>query len=210
MKSYVHSLEIQDKVDVYMEVLEEFQASDVGWALIPERKVYIRPTVNIQKIEAILAHELTHIALADEGYRIIGCYEGDTLCISFANLLHHLILYPRIIASGFSLKEDTTIVMNKLKEKSIDYKTISIEYGEEGLAYAVIQIVNDIIRLDPSRKDEYLTWMNKETPHLIHLAQGILEKVYKINANVEGYNAYKNLLERELNIQSEFTFLNDL
>ena len=47
---------MQNSVDVYMEVLEEFQPNEVGWALIPERKVYIRPTKEIKEFELRLVH----------------------------------------------------------------------------------------------------------------------------------------------------------
>lgn len=205
--SYIRSLKIKDKVDVYLEVLEGFQDSEVGWALIPERKVYIRPTEEIEKFELRLVHELTHIALADEGYRLISCFEGDTLCSSFANLLHHLVLYPRLVESGFSLTEDTYMVFAKLRENIQGYKEVSINYGTEGYANSVVRIINDLIRLEPSRKEEYLLEANKQIFDLIQKAQNILMQGEKLTLDVEGYEQYKILLENELDINSKYPWL---
>lgn len=206
-KSYIHSLEMQNSVDVYIEVLEEFQPNEVGWALIPERKVYIRPTEEIKEFELRLVHELTHIAMADEGYGLIGCYEGDTLCYAFANLLHHLVLYQRLVSWGFSLEIDTNMVMDRLTENLQSYKNVSDENGPDGMAYAIINVMNDLIRLDTSRKGDYLAEATKHIPNLLQQAQNLLVQIEKSSPSPEDYRQCKAFLEKELGLGSEFSWL---
>lgn len=204
---YIHSLKLKSSVNVYMEALEEFQSNEVGWAIIPERKVYIRPTEKIEDFELRLVHELTHIALADEGYGLIGCYEGDTLCYAFANLLHHVVLYHKLVSSDFSLEIDTNMVMKGLNKNLYDYKKVSEEHGSDGMAYAIINVMNDLIRLDTSRKYDYIAEASKHIPLILKRAQNLLVPIEKSEPSTEEYKHYKVFLLKELGLESEFSWL---
>ena len=45
--------------------------------------------------------------------------------------------------------------MGGLTENLQGYKDISNEHGTDGIAYAIINLMNDLIRLDSSRKGDY-------------------------------------------------------
>ncbi|TBX72054.1 hypothetical protein E0M25_24520 [Bacillus mycoides] len=206
MENYVQSLNIEKEIDVYMEVLEGASENEVGWALFSERNIYIRPTRNLEEFELRLAHEITHIALSDEGYRVIACIQDDGLCLAFGNILHHLVLYPRLIASGFSLKQDTNIVMKELTNKLKDYKEISIRHGSDGIAYVLLLLINDLVRLQSLKLGEYLLEAHRHVPDLVQKAQRILEKIGERNSSItiEEYERYKIILEEELGLNFSF------
>lgn len=203
MKNYLISLNIEEPIGIYLDVPKAVDPEDVGWAFIKERMVYVRPTNDYAEFELRLAHELTHIALIDQGYKRIVCGGDEELDFAFANLLHHLVLYPRLVAGGFSLQQDTKLVMKNLKDRLNNYRNLSSVYKYEGgIEYSIILLINDLIRLDPSEIEHFLLEANTVVPELISQAQYILELIgYRTNqATVEDYIKYKLLIEYNLGL----------
>lgn len=206
--SYVNKLGLIRDVDAYMEVPQYSSPDEVGWAFITKRNVYIRPTEVLEEIELRLAHELTHIALVDQNYRMIGCNQDDSLGKSFANLLHHMILYPRLLVGGFSCDQDDKMVMKDLHEKFRQYSDMRQMHGSDFVAYAKINFMNDLIRISPQAKDEYMAIAREIVPDLISEAEFLLASIPNRVATmaVFQYEQAKMFIEKEIN--EKFQWLN--
>lgn len=209
--SFISEIHLVDEIDVYFEVFDSKDENQVGWALIPQRKIYIRPTESIEEFELRLVHELTHIALADQGYKLITYYGEESLGPVFANLLHHIVLYPRLVAGGYSLEQDTKMVMTDLTKKIQVYKEICVSHGKEGRAYSIINLLNDLIRIDPIKKEDYHLEANKLIPELMAQAIFTLSKLNfgDSQLTIAEYEQNKIILEDILGI-GKYHWIDDI
>jgi hypothetical protein len=198
---YLISLRIEKPISVYFYVPNESNSDDVGWASIQERRVFIRPTNDRDEFELVLAHEVTHIALIDQGYKQIDCSGDDLLGCTFANLLHHLVLYPRLIAGGFSLNQESQAVLEHINNRLKVYKEISTTLETQcGVEYCCLLLLNDLIRLDPVQRKYFLQKATKVIPKLITSTLNIMTLLEKDSKDLTVHDYINNKLILEYHL----------
>lgn len=197
---YVQRFNFHRAIDAYMEVPTCIPANNdaMGWAFIPEREIYIRPTAIQQEIELRLAHEITHVALADQGYRMLAGGDDD-LISALANLLHHMVLYPKLVEGGFTLEQDRDHVMRDLVTKFEYIRDEGRIHGDDYRSYAKVIILNDLIRLAEDAQDNYLLLARQVIPELTEEALSLMQLFPERSPNIDvnTYEGVKVLLEQE-------------
>lgn len=203
--SYIEGLNLAKEIQVFLEVPKGSLDGDIGWAIVEDRKVYIRPTNNIEDFEISLVHELTHISNHDEGYPNLLCIDGDDLGNTFGNLLHHLIIYSKMKEHGFSMKMDSELVMKNIEGKLQWFSDLCSEDDQDAKAYTVMVVINDLIRLEGEEKNKYISLANKYIPYYLNKAKAIIADVLPNEVrlfNVEWYKRCKEVIEEQLGIET--------
>lgn len=202
--SYIENLTLSKEIEVFLEVPEGASDGDVGWAIVEERKVCIRPTDDLETFEIRLVHELTHISNHDEGYPDLLCRYDDDLGSTFGNLLHHFIIYNKMKEYGFSMKMDTELVMKNLEEKLQWFSDLYSENNQDAKAYIVMVVMNDLIRLEDEEEIKYRSLANICIPECINKADDIITDILPNNTillDIEWYKKCKEVIEEKLGIE---------
>lgn len=207
---YFQVLGLNGTIRVWEEENEDENLLGTLVMLSPAKVISVKETNDAKRLEGRIAHEITHVALAIQGFNNIKQHNESInnevmyreFMNQFSNFLHHQLLYPLIINAGFTLNDDVDIVRRYYSNKRNIEKMHSAYNSPDRFAKAwvVVSLMNDLLRLG-KEKDILLKLIRTTLSEASLEAEELLQELNEVK-NLNDYERTKIQIEEKLMIPS--------